>query len=544
MTVDTLYDYIIVGAGSAGAILAHRLSESGEHSVLLIEAGGEANSFWFKLPVGYIKSYFNPKTNWMFSSTPQAHLGGRRLYAPRGKVLGGSGAINAMIYVRGQRQDFDDWRDAGNSGWGFDDVLPYFRKLETHPNGADAWRGDQGLIGITPMKGLTHPICDDYLAACEALGLPHTTDFNGAQFEGAGIYETNIRRGQRSSSGAEYLTPARKRDNLTVMTRTQALRLLFADGASPQVTGVRVCHEDHEFNVHARKEVIVAAGAVGSPQLLQCSGIGDETTLRRLGIQVKHHLPQVGKNLQDHLCASFYYRANRATLNDEFNSLWGQMRAGLQYLLTRQGSLSLSVNQAGGFFKGSAQQAQANLQLYFNPLSYTIPPNPKARLKPEPYSGFLMAFNACRPTSTGEVRIDASDARQAPLIDPHYLSTARDQEEVLQAVRLIRRLTDTAPLRALMEAEITPGVDIHSDEQMLTYFKDNCGSIYHLCGTCAMGSDAQTSVVDAQLRVHGVQGLRVIDASVFPNITSGNINAPTMMVAEKGAEIVLRTTAA
>eukprot|EP01030_Chromulinospumella_sphaerica_P014290 gene14290-14083_t len=389
------------------------------------------------------------------------------------------------------------------------------------------------------MKGLAHPICDDYLAACEALGLPHTPDFNGAQFEGAGIYETNIRRGQRSSSGAEYLTPARKRDKLTVMTHTQALRLLFADGASPQVTGVRVCHKDHEFNVHARKEVIVAAGAVGSPQLLQCSGIGEEQALRRLGIQVKHHLPQVGKNLQDHLCASFYYRATRPTLNDEFNSLWGQMRAGLQYLLTRQGPLSLSVNQAGGFFKGSAQEAQANLQLYFNPLSYTIPPNPKASLKPEPYSGFLMAFNACRPTSTGEVRIDASDARQAPAIDPNYLSTARDQEEVLQAVRLIRRLTDTAPLRALMEAEVTPGVDIQSDAQMLQYYKDNCGSIYHLCGTCAMGSDAQTSVVDAQLRVHGVQGLRVIDASVFPNITSGNINAPTMMVAEKGADLHL-----
>lgn len=540
--MDTLYDYIIVGAGSAGAILAHRLTESGEHRVLLIEAGGEANSFWFKLPVGYIKSYFNPKTNWMFYSTPQVHLGGRRLYTPRGKVLGGSGAINAMIYVRGQSQDFDDWRSAGNPGWGFDDVLPYFQKLEAHPQGANTWRGDQGLIGITPMKGMTHPICDDYLAACNALGLPHTDDFNGSQFEGAGIYETNIRRGQRSSSGIEYLQPARNRDNLTVMTHTQALRLLFADDAPKRINGVRVCRNGHEFSVQARREVIVAAGAIGSPQLLQCSGIGDASILKDLGVQMHHHLTHVGKNLQDHLCASFYFRANRPTLNDEFTSLGGKIRAGLQYALTRRGPLSLSVNQAGGFFKGNAQLPHANLQLYFNPLSYTIPPTPQAKLQPEPYSGFLMAFNACRPSSKGDVRINSADIRHSPLIDPNYLSTVQDQEEVLQASRLIRRLTETAPMRALIEREVTPGLDVENDAQMLAYFKENCGSIYHLCGTCAMGPDPKTSVVDAQLCVHGIQGLRVIDASIFPNITSGNINAPTMMVAEKGAELILSSS--
>lgn len=537
--MDTLYDYIIVGAGSAGAILANRLSESGEHRVLLLEAGGEANSFWFKLPVGYIKSYFNPKTNWMFYSTPQMHLGGRRLYAPRGKVVGGSGAINAMIYVRGQAQDFDDWQLAGNPGWGFTDLLPYFKKLEAHPQGGSTWRGGQGPIGITPMKGMVHPICDDYLAACEALNLPHTEDFNGAQFEGSGIYETNIRRGQRSSSGFEYLQPIRRRKNLTVMTHAQALRLLFAAGAPRRVNGVRVCKGEHEFNVLAQREVILAAGAVGSPQLLQCSGIGDANVLKNFGIQIRHHLPGVGQNLQDHLCASFYYQANRPTLNDEFTSLWGQMRAGLQYAFTRSGPLSLSVNQAGGFFKGSEQEVRANLQLYFNPLSYTIPPTPQAKLKPEPYSGFLMAFNACRPASTGEIRILSADARQAPSIDPNYLSAARDQEEVLQAMRLIRRLTETAPMRSLIHQEVAPGLKAQTDEQMLSYFKDNCGSIYHLCGTCAMGSDPTKSVVDAQLRVHGVHGLRVIDASIFPNITSGNINAPTMMVAEKGAALLL-----
>jgi len=537
--MDTIYDYVIVGAGSAGCILADRLSASGAHRVLLVEAGGEDQGFWFKLPVGYIKSYFNPQTNWMFYSTPQTHLGGRSLYAPRGKVLGGSGSINAMIYVQGQRQDFDDWQGAGNPGWGFEDVQPYFRKLENHPQGLGAGRGDQGRIGITPMKGMTHPICDDYLAACDALGLPRSEDFNGAQFEGAGIYETNIRRGQRSSSSVEYLAPARSRDNLTVLTHTQALRLLYAPGSAKRICGVRVRQGGRDFDVQAQREVILSAGAVGSPQLLQCSGIGEGAHLSRLGIAVRQHLPRVGRNLQDHLCASFYYRANRPTLNDEFNSLWGQMRAGLQYLLSRRGPLALSVNQAGGFFKGSTLQPHANLQLYFNPLSYTIPASPKASLKPEPYSGFLMAFNACRPSSTGQIKIQSADATATPLIDPNYLSTAHDQEEVLQAIRLIRRLSDTAPLRNLIKAEVAPGMTIHSDAQMLAYFKEHCGSIYHLCGTCAMGPDAQTSVVDAQLRVHGVQGLRVIDASIFPNITSGNINAPTMMVAEKGADLVL-----
>jgi choline dehydrogenase len=541
--MNTTYDYIIVGAGSAGCILADRLSASGQHRVLLIEAGGEDKGFWFKLPVGYIKSYFNPQTNWMFYTAPQAHLDGRSLYAPRGKVLGGSGSINAMIYVHGQRQDFDDWQSAGNPGWGFDDVRPYFRKLENHPQGARAGRGDQGRIGITPMKGRTHPICEDYLAACDALGLPRTSDFNGPQFEGAGIYETNIRRGQRSSSSVEYLAPARARPNLTVMTHTQALRLLPAAGSAKRIRGMRVRQDGRDVELLAQREVIVSAGAVGSPQLLQCSGIGDGEHLNRLGIPVLAHLPRVGHNLQDHLCASFYYRAKRPTLNDELNSWWGQMRVGLKYLLTRRGPLSLSVNQAGGFFKGSTHQPRANLQLYFNPLSYTIPASPSASLKPEPYSGFLMAFNSCRPSSTGQVQITCADACERPWIDPNYLSTAHDQEEVLQAIRLIRRLNDTPALRALIKEEVSPGLHSQSDADMMAYFKAHCGSIYHLCGTCAMGPDAQTSVVDAQLRVHGVQGLRVIDASIFPNITSGNINAPTMMVAEKGADLVLSGSA-
>lgn len=532
------FDFIIVGAGSAGCILANRLSESGRHQVLLIEAGGEAKGHWFKWPLGYVKTYFNPAVNWMFHSTPQAHLHDRNMYVPRGKVLGGSGAINAMIYVRGQQQDFDDWRDAGNPGWGFDDVFPFFQQLETHPLGERAGRGTQGPIQVSPMNGRTHPICDDFFAACQSLKLSYTADFNGKQFEGYGAYEANIRRGQRSSSGVEYLQPVRARPNLTVMTHTHVKHLLFAPNAPQQISGVRVVHEGHALDLFAHREVILSAGAVGSPQLLQCSGIGEAAWLKKIGVDVHHDLPSVGQHLQDHLCVSFFYRANRQTLNDELSSWAGQLRAGLQYVLKREGPLAMSVNQTGGFVKGDPRLKQPNLQLYFNPMSYAIPASTKASLKPDPYSGYLMAFNSCRPTSQGEIRIHSPDSKQAPLIDPAYLSTTLDQEEALQGMHVLRRISQMAALQQLTAAEVKPGLKVASDEALMDYFKANCNSIYHLCGSCAMGPDPANSVVDAQLKVHGTKGLRVIDASVFPNITSGNINAATMMVAEKGAALV------
>jgi choline dehydrogenase len=531
------YDFIIIGAGSAGCILANRLSASGRHRVLLLEAGGEDDSFWFKLPVGYVKHYYNPRTNWMYYTDAQPQLAGRKLYAPRGKVLGGSGSINAMIYVRGQPADFDDWEAAGNPGWGYRDVLPYFKRLENHPAGDTEYRSTQGVIGITPMKEIAHPICQNYLQACRELGLPQSDDFNGAQFEGAGIYEANIARGQRVSSSAAYLHPAMHRANLTVEIQCVAERILFDD--QQRACGVQVRQHGVLRQVLATKEVIVAAGAVDSPRLLQLSGIGDADFLAKLGVSRVRHLPAVGRNLQDHLCVSYYLRANCKTLNDELGSLWGQAWAALRYAFTRAGPLAMSVNQAGGFFRGSATEDRPNLQLYFNPLSYSIPADSNASLKPEPYSGFLICFNPCRPSSRGYVEIASADPAVPARIQPNYLSTDKDRAEAVQGSQLIRRLLTMPALQSITVEEVSPAGKVSDAASMLEFFRQESGSIYHLCGSCAMGPDAGSAVVSPRLKVHGVAGLRVIDASVFPNITSGNTNAATMMVAEKGSDLIL-----
>ncbi|MCB5410462.1 GMC family oxidoreductase [Pseudogemmobacter faecipullorum] len=530
------YDYIIIGAGSAGSILAARLSQDPKTRVLLLEAGGSDRSFWFDIPAGYARNYFNPETNWMYSTEPEAGMAGRKIYTPRGKVQGGSGSINAMIWVRGQRQDFDDWKAAGNPGWGYDDVLPWFRKLEQHPAGETEWHGASGPVGITPMKGQTHPICDHFLQAARELDLPLSDDFNGADFEGAGIYETNIARGKRQSSSKTYLTPALKRPNLTLRLRAEVTRILIDD--TGRATGVELQTPDGPEQLSAAREVILSAGAVGSPKLLMLSGIGDPEELARHGIALRAALPAVGQGLQDHLCASYYYRSTLPTLNDELRPWWGKLRAGMRYLLARSGPLALSVNQAGGFFRTASAVDAPNIQLYFNPMSYRIPPSVKAKLEPEPYPGFLLAFNACRPQSRGRISLASADPRAAPLIRPNYLATERDQREVIEASRLIRRFMQAPALKAITVEEVSPGLQTASDSEMLDYLREQGGSIYHLCGSCTMGPDPSRAVVDAELRVHGIRGLRVADASVFPNITSGNINAPVMMLAEKAAAMI------
>ena len=531
------YDYIIIGAGSAGSILAARLSENPATRVLLLEAGGSDRSFWFDMPAGYARNYFNPETNWMYSTEPEPGMAGRRIYAPRGKVQGGSGSINAMIWVRGQARDFEDWEAAGNPGWGYDDVLPWFRKLENHPLGDTEWHGSGGPVGITPMKGQTHPICDRFLEAARELQLPVSDDFNGAQFEGAGIYETNIAHGKRQSSSRTSLTPALKRRNLTLRLKVEVTRIVIDD--TGRATGVEIRTASGAEIITASREVIVSAGAVGSPKLLMLSGLGDPAELARHGIAVKAALTAVGGNLQDHLCASYYYRSNVPTLNDELRPWWGKLWAGMRYVFTRKGPLALSVNQAGGFFRTQSAGDGPNIQLYFNPMSYRIPVSTKAKLEPEPYSGFLLAFNSCRPESRGRISLASADPLAAPLIRPNYLATEQDCREVIEASRLIRRFMQAPALQGVTVEEISPGPDCETDEAMLTYLREQGGSIYHLCGSCMMGPDPATSVVDAELRVHGIRGLRVVDASVFPNITSGNINAPVMMVAEKGSAMIL-----
>jgi choline dehydrogenase len=531
------YDYIIVGAGSAGCILANRLTASGQHSVLLLEAGGKDSSFWFRVPVGFTRTYYNETYNWMYYSEPEKELENRPIYCPRGKVQGGSGSINAMIFVRGQPHDFDDWAAAGNKGWSFKGVLPYFRKLESHPLGNTEYHGADGPIRISPMKDAVHPICHVFLKGCAQAGYKRTDDFNGAQFEGSGIYDVSTRKGQRSSSSFECLHPVLERKNLTVEREVLVNQVLF--DSSKRATGVVVKQNGGARTFTANREVILSAGAVDTPKLLQLSGVGDGALLAQHRIPLVHELPAVGRNLQDHLCVSFYYRANVKTLNDEMRPLLGKLKLGLQYLLTRKGPLAMSVNQSGGFFKGNDKQTQPNLQLYFNPLSYRIPKSNKASLEPEPYSGFLLAFNPCRPTSRGSIEIASNRVEDAAKIRINALTTEKDIDEVIQGCELVRKVMAAPALQGITVEEISPGPQVNTREGFLQYFREQSGSIYHLCGSCAMGSDVQTSVVDERLRVHGLTALRVVDASIFPNITSGNINAPTMMVAEKGAEMIL-----
>ncbi|SDB91926.1 GMC family oxidoreductase [Paraburkholderia lycopersici] len=532
------YDYIIVGAGSAGCILAGRLSASGRYSVLLLEAGGPDDSFWFKIPIGFAKLYYHKQYNWMYYSEPEPELAGRQIYAPRGKVQGGSGSINAMIYVRGAARDYDDWAAAGNAGWSYREVLPYFRKLESHPLGDTPWHGASGPVRITPMKDGAHPVCRTFIEGCTQLGYERNDDFNGARLEGVGIYDVNTREGKRDSSSVAYLHRAGQRSNLKIEHHARATRVLF-DDANRRAVGVEVVQQGAKRAFRANREVIVAAGAVDSPKLLQLSGVGPRALLAKHGIDIVRDLPAVGQNLQDHLCVSFYYRARVKTLNDSFGSWAGKLKFGLQYLFRRTGPFSMSVNQSGGFFRTSPDEAHPDMQVYFNPLSYRIPRSNRAKLTPEPYSGFLVCFNPCRPTSRGSVEIASANVEDAPRIRGNYLSTQKDRDDAIAGSRLVRKLMTARALQEITEAEVTPAGDVTDDASMLKFFREQSGSIYHLCGTCAMGPDPRTAVVDARLRVHGLEGLRVVDASIFPNITSGNTNAPAMMVAEKGADMIL-----
>lgn len=532
------YDFIIIGAGSAGSIVANRLSESGKFRVLLLEAGKKDNSFWFRIPVGYVKSYYNPKRNWMYYTETEKNLNNRKIYAPRGKVLGGSGSINAMIYIKGAGYDFDDWEKAGNPGWGFKDVLPYFKKLEKTQQGCDEIRGRKGLIHITSMKDNVHPICKDYLEACSEIGLVENDGFNGKSLDGAGIYEVNIDYGIRQSSSYCYLHPAMSRQNLTVLCERYTEKIIFDENQSAQSVIVNFRGKIEQYT--AKNEIIICAGAVNSPKLLQLSGVGPRNLLEKFNISVVKDLPAVGQNLQDHLCVSYYFKSNIKTLNDELNNIFGQVKSAIKYVFTKRGPLAISVNQAGAFIKTSETLENPNIQIYFNPLSYTIPKDANAQLKPEPYSGFLICFNPCRPTSRGKIEIASNDPNQPPKIIPNYLSTEKDIQEAIQGSQFIRKLMQTQTMRKVTLEEVIPGHDVFDEATMLQFFREQSGSIYHLCGTCAMGSNVSTSVVSNHLLVHGIKNLRVIDASIFPNITSGNINAPTMMVAEKGVDFILQ----
>ena len=536
----TEFDFIVVGAGSAGCVLANRLTASGCHTVLLLEAGGSDQRFWLKAPIGYGRSFYNPAVNWMYRTESDPALAGRQGYWPRGKVLGGSGSINAMVFVRGQPRDFDDWAALGNPGWAWKDVLPYFRAMEDSAHGPNAMRGAGGPLHVSDVSGDVHPLCETYLRAGEQVGLTRNHDINGTSNEGVAINQITTRRGLRESASTAYLRPARGRANLWLETGAHVTRVLF-DGR--RASGVAFVQRGQERRCSARHEVVLAGGSINTPQILHLSGVGPGAALQALGIAVLADSPAVGQHLQDHLCIDYVYRSRVPTLNSELGTWRGKLWAGIRYLALRRGPLALSINQGGGFFRSRADLAHPNMQLYFSPLSYMrAVPGRRALTAPDAFAGFSICAQPCRPTSRGFVELRGIDPLQAPRIVPNSLATQHDRDEMLEAALFLRILAAAPALREVIDHELLPGPAVQSHTQVMDDVAHRASTVFHPVGTCRMGPDPRQAVVDHQLRVYGLQGLRVVDASVFPTLTSGNTNAPTIMLAEKAADMVLRQT--
>ncbi|MDO7836332.1 GMC family oxidoreductase N-terminal domain-containing protein [Sphingobium sp. HBC34] len=523
---DGAYDYIVVGGGSAGCVIAARLTEDPSIRVLLLEAGPRDTNPWIHIPLGYGKLFKHRKLNWLYETAPEPNLNNRRIGQPRGKVLGGSSSINGLIYIRGQREDFDEWARVGNHGWGYDDLLPYFIRSEDQQRGADPWHGVGGPQAVSDATE-PHILCDAFLDAAQEAGYPYNPDFNGAKQEGVGYYQTTSRHGRRVSTAVAYLRPARGRSNLTIMTGALVRRVLFT---GTRANGVKWSDARGTHSATARREVILSAGAFGSPHLLQLSGVGDGAHLQSLGIPVVHHNAQVGANLQDHLQVRTVYKAKgRLTFNDDMASLFRMAGVGMRYALTRKGPLTVSAGYAGGFLRSSqAVDMRPDMQLLFITFSTT-----KMGDKLHPFSAFTTSACPLRPESRGHVRALSPDPAMAPDIFVNFLGTEKDRRDVVAGLRMIRAIVGQPALSRHVESEYLPGVGIADDASLLAYARETAGSIYHPSCTAAMGK-----VVDGALRVMGVDGLRVADASVMPAVVSGNTNAVAIVIGEKAADLI------
>ncbi len=522
------FDYVIIGAGSSGCVIASRLSERSDCRVALIEAGGHDNVPWIHIPVGYFKTMGNPVTDWCFRTEPDAGLNGRSINWPRGRVLGGSSSINGLLYVRGQPADYDNWAQMGNQGWGWDDVLPYFKKAENWEGPADDMRASGGPLNISKNQ-VYRDIVDSWLQSAVNAGYEWTDDYNGLQQDGFGYYQMTMKSGQRCSSVAAYLKPARKRPNLTIITNAQTTRILLQ---AQRAVGVQARINGIEQTITARAEVILSAGAIGSPHLLMLSGIGDGDHLASFGIDCHHHLPGVGQNLQDHVQARPVYKCTASTINTESRSFYRRLAFAVQYALSRTGPLAMAASLGAGFIRSRPGLDSPDLQFHIQPFSADSPAQ-----GPHSFSAFTPSVLQLRPESCGHIALKSAHPLEHPAIHPNYLSTKTDCDTIVEGIKITRRICSLSPVADLITSEHSPGTEITADDEILDWVRNTATTIYHPVGTCKMGTDSR-AVVDASLRVRGMQGLRVCDASVMPRIISGNTNAPCIMIGEKLSDMV------
>jgi choline dehydrogenase len=524
------FDYVIIGAGSAGCVLANRLSGQAGVTVALLEAGGRDTNPWIHIPGGYFRTMYHPDITWQYAAGPEPHLGGRFVPWPRGRVLGGSSAINGLVYIRGQARDYDVWRQLGNVGWAHDDVLPYFKRAENQERGADDLHGVGGPLSVTDRR-MENPLCAAFIEACIQAGIPPTDDFNGKSQEGAGYYQYTIRDGRRGSTAVTYLRDAANRPNLRVITHAEVESIALDD---KRASGVRFTVGGEKRFIKARREVLLSAGAIGSPQILELSGIGQGDVLQKAGVTVRHELKGVGENLQDHYQVRSVYEVTEApySLNAVWHSKYLQFKTGVEYAMSRRGILANGAAVAGVFAKSSPELDEPDIQFHFIPFSADAPGKGL-----HAYPGISSTICVLRPDSRGHQHIVSPDPKQHPSIVANYLAAESDRRVTLAGLKLARRISEQPAFKPFVRREVFPGLECASDEDFMTFAAEKGTTVFHPCGTCKMGNDP-AAVVDNRLRVHGIRGLRVVDASIMPNLISGNTNAPTIMIAEKASDMI------